>query len=943
MRFFTLLFATFFFFLACETELKEGHYTCDPNEPGACPDGWVCQLRGTDGVHRCYESSSAFCQDGVRDPGEICDGADLGDFTCETGWPICLTNCTAICTVCGNGRIELNERGVGEECDDGNTEDGDGCSAQCEIERSYCVTPETDECLNWCGDGTINGPELCEPGNLGGYDCTDFGFHDGALGCSADCRTFDLSACAHYCGDGQIQDVEACDGIDQKRRTCWDYYFTGGDLDCDTGCTRDFSGCFNSWNRQTVNTVGTITSIHGTDDSNLFAVSMSGWVGQLDGEHWTNHQLTGDPMLRGVFTLAPDDVWAVGTFGALWHFDGSDWTLFTEAASLHLTGIWGTSPTNLYACGFWPGDFLNGYNSEGVILHWDGTVWTEVVWQAENTSTTFLAIHGSGPQDVWVTGSLGQVWHFDGTSWEKLALPPAYVDWEFWSVHVPRPGQVAFSGSKETYEGFVLEYENGSFREVTVDPDHVIRQIRGTSLADLWMLQDDGVVLRREVGGWRFLSQAMGSRFWSMWNDHPDSLWIGGANGLLFYYSGEFETTSYAFPQMINRIWGPASGDFYLAGATGALHHLENDSWVVESPPPGMIINDLWGPDARTIMAVGRNGLTALRNDGTWTGISTGVSTHLMGVHGCGTDFWAVGTSGTVLRYAGSGWLRQTVSSNAQLNDVHCVSPTAVFVVGNVGTILFFDGNTWQALESGTTKNLNAVWGTSRNHVYAVGNDGLILFFDGTTWQPVDSGVGVKLTDITGSDARNIWVSGSSGVLLRHAGVRFSPVVVPGNPNLRRLHLQPNGRLLAANDTTRFMEYRTSLLPQPFVTMDCPATVPLYCQEKRIFDTTGLPARKSTWGPATGLSGPEMAFEFSAPLTGTVTWTLSPELGDARLIVLGPEAYATCDTGSVLAVSTSNPDGAQSVSMSIVRNDVYYIIIDSPAAATGSVTSTCTR
>ena len=49
-----------FIFASCETDLKEGHYTCDPNEPGACPDGWVCQLRGTDGVFRCYESAGSF-------------------------------------------------------------------------------------------------------------------------------------------------------------------------------------------------------------------------------------------------------------------------------------------------------------------------------------------------------------------------------------------------------------------------------------------------------------------------------------------------------------------------------------------------------------------------------------------------------------------------------------------------------------------------------------------------------------------------------------------------------------------------------------------------------------------------------------------------------------------------------------------------------------------
>jgi len=931
------------FLSACETDLQEGHYTCDPNEAGACPDGWVCQLRGTDGIYRCYDSDGAYCQNGVLDPGEICDGAQLGEFTCESGHAICLTNCTAICTQCGNGRIELNELGVGEQCDDGNTEEGDGCSAECLIERSYCVTPESDECLTWCGDGIINGPELCEPGQLGGYDCSYLGYHDGVLGCSADCRNFEFTQCEGFCGDGEVQSVEACDGVKQLNHSCLDHFFTGGDLHCDTGCTRDFEGCFNSWNRQTVNTSGTITSIHGTDEANLFAVSMTGWVGQFNGETWINHQLLGDPMLRGVITLSPNDAWAVGTFGALWHFDGSGWTLFIEAADLHLTGIWGTATDNLYACGFWPGNDFNGYRSEGIILHWDGVSWVEVVRQAESDSVNFLSIHGSGSQDIWVAGLYGQVWHYDGTSWERLELSPEHVNWEFWSVHVPQPGQVAFSGSKETYEGFVLELDNGTFTEVAVNPEHTIRQIRGTSLADLWMLQEDGIVLRREVGGWRSLTQPTGSRFWSLWNDHPDTLWIGGTNGVLLAYAGEFETTSYAFPQLINRIWGPDTGDLYLVGTAGALHHLEHDTWAVEQPPVGMIINDLWGPAAHTIMAVGKNGMTALRTEGTWTSIPTGQSAHLMGVHGCGgSEFWAVGMNGTILRYDGAQWLVQTVPANAQLNDVYCVSPTAVFVVGNVGTILFFDGTTWHSQESGSIKNLNAVWGTSRNHVYAVGNDGLILFFDGSTWQPVESGVGVKLSDITGADARNIWVGGSSGVLLRYAGIRFSPVAVPGNPNLKRLHLQPNGRLLASNDTTHFMEYRTALLPQPFVTQQCPVA-PLYCQEERRFDTTGIRALYTSWGQNTGLEGPEMAFLFQAPVSGTVTWRLDPAAGGARLIVLTADAFEACDTDTVLAVSAAGPDGAQTVTLPVVRNETYFVVIDAPGTATGTLTSTCTR
>ena len=39
-----------------------------------------------------------------------------------------------------------------EECDDGNTVDGDGCDATCKLEP-------------FCGDGTLDGGEQCDDGN----------------------------------------------------------------------------------------------------------------------------------------------------------------------------------------------------------------------------------------------------------------------------------------------------------------------------------------------------------------------------------------------------------------------------------------------------------------------------------------------------------------------------------------------------------------------------------------------------------------------------------------------------------------------------------------------------------------------------------------------------------------------------------------------------------
>ena len=113
------------------------------------------------------------CGDGsVNVDGEECDDGNTTDGD----------GCSSSCAVekCGDGAV--NDAGA-EECDDGNTADGDGCSSTCAVER--------------CGDGAVNdgGAEQCDDGNTADGD-----------GCSSTCAL-------EFCGDGVYQSGlgELCD------------------------------------------------------------------------------------------------------------------------------------------------------------------------------------------------------------------------------------------------------------------------------------------------------------------------------------------------------------------------------------------------------------------------------------------------------------------------------------------------------------------------------------------------------------------------------------------------------------------------------------------------------------------------------------------------------------------------------------------------------------
>jgi cysteine-rich repeat protein len=110
------------------------------------------------------------CGDGVREGDEECDDGNLDPDD----------ECSAQCRVvndCGNGRLDS-----GEECDSTDA----NCSANCTVERG-------------CGDGDIDAGEECDDDNVASGD-----------GCSATCQL------ETGCGNGKREAGEACDDDNRK-------------------------------------------------------------------------------------------------------------------------------------------------------------------------------------------------------------------------------------------------------------------------------------------------------------------------------------------------------------------------------------------------------------------------------------------------------------------------------------------------------------------------------------------------------------------------------------------------------------------------------------------------------------------------------------------------------------------------------------------------------
>lgn len=119
---------------------------CDHDDDGDCDHG-DCDHDSDCDEHDCDHDSDSDCDGDTCDHGD-CDHDDDGH--CD-GSGSCDHGCDA--PACGDGVVE----GL-ELCDDGNTTNGDGCSSTCTIE------------LPVCGNGVIDVGETCDDGNTQGGD-----------------------------------------------------------------------------------------------------------------------------------------------------------------------------------------------------------------------------------------------------------------------------------------------------------------------------------------------------------------------------------------------------------------------------------------------------------------------------------------------------------------------------------------------------------------------------------------------------------------------------------------------------------------------------------------------------------------------------------------------------------------------------------------------------
>jgi len=276
-----------------------------------------------------------------------------------------------------------------------------------------------------------------------------------------------------------------------------------------------------------------------------------------------------------------------------------------EPTNAFFTDIWGRSWNNVYAVGW-----------GGVVVHYDGVRWTQVVGPFEDTDH-FNAVWGSSSADVWVVGAYGAAYQFDGQVWTSIPNPRGVELTDVWGpIYYAR-----YATENGPYGSALLK--NGGDGWVGQEFPSLVpqRAIWGTAKDDIYVVGDGGSAFHFDGAVWTEMSTPTNEILLDVWGFAGGPVFAVGANGTILRANGmnwlkmpfpaNPGTESTVLPTL-RAIWGTSPTDILVCGdALGGNHamlHYDGVQWRQCDDDP-MDAYGIWGTSTDDVFMVGFDGI----------------------------------------------------------------------------------------------------------------------------------------------------------------------------------------------------------------------------------------------------------------------------------------------------------------------------------------------
>lgn len=301
---------------------------------------------------------------------------------------------------------------------------------------------------------------------------------------------------------------------------------------------------------------------------------------------------------------------------------------------------------------------------------------------------------------------------------------------DFTNVWSDGRGQAFTIGERDIpggLEGVLLHREDESWVPRLREEDLRPRAVWGSSAAEVYVvgygfLDPAARILRYDGAAWASDAGFDGlgvvnAGFESIWGSSASDIFaVGWADAgpfnvsLIYHYDGSrWQQVVIEGPvnPPLEDVWGSSPTDVYAVGmnqssdpSLGTILHYDGAAWTPVLQEEGLFLNGVWGSSATDVFAVG---FQVEEVDG---------------------EFFV---SGAIRHFDGGSWAPMTLPADAGvLNEVWGTSGSDVYAVGSDGLILRYDGTAWTATAP-TPETLLGVWQGEPGEVLAVGTGGTIL------------------------------------------------------------------------------------------------------------------------------------------------------------------------------------------------------------------------
>jgi hypothetical protein len=150
-------------------------------------------------------------------------------------------------------------------------------------------------------------------------------------------------------------------------------------------------------------------------------------------------------VLEAVSAISPTDVWAVGSYATttgvydtlILHWNGSAWSQLPSPspagtgkyAFSSLSAVTALSSSDAWAVGQYGHDVGQGVDAKTLVLHWNGTAWTQVASPSVGVHSGLLGVTALSGTNAWAVGGVYPnnhalvdktlVLHWNGSTWTR--------------------------------------------------------------------------------------------------------------------------------------------------------------------------------------------------------------------------------------------------------------------------------------------------------------------------------------------------------------------------------------------------------------------------------------------------------------------------------------------------------------------------------------------